>query len=160
MNTIEVWKIVVPDSFTKTRPSEKKLAAVRAHVEQYAALDKPVVLQGDLLIDGYVRYLVAKEYEMKRIPYIQTSDLKTMEDNKPPVYIIGRFETSGKEYVWKLPRKVKVDVGDRVLVDSKFQKKNRAVVTVVKVFSSTDKEMLRHKNVIKKLPKLKTGDNN
>lgn len=157
MNTIEIWKIVVPNSFAKTKPSEKKLNAVRKHVEKYAALDKPVVLQGDLLIDGYVRYLVAKEYEMKRIPYVQTSDLKTIDENKPPKYIIGRFETSMKEYVWKLPHKVNVEIGDRVLVDSRFNKKNRGVVTVVKVFTSTNKEMLRHKKVIKKLPK-KTGE--
>ena len=151
MNTVDIGDIIVPKKFSK--PREKKMNDVREHMEKYGTLDKPVVLQGDLLVDGYVRYLVAKEYGMKRVPCVQTSELNTVEENKPNTYIVGRFETSGKEYVWRLPRKISVEVGDSVLVDSRFAKKNRAVVTVTRVFHSDDKDMLRHKSVIKKLRK-------
>lgn len=159
MNTIAIGEIVVSKRFQRNKPREKKMEDVRAHVEKYGTLDKPIVLQGDLLVDGYARYLVAKEYEMKRVPCIQTSELNVVEEHKPTAYIVGRFETSGKEYTWKLPHKISVQVGDTVLVDSKFCKKNRGVVTVVRVFHSDDKDMLRHKSVIKKLHSTQgTGD--
>ena len=149
MMTVGIGDIIVPKSFGT--PRESKMNTVREHMEKYGTLDKPVVLQGDLLVDGYVRYLVAKEYGMKRVPCVQTSELNTVDDNKPNTYIIGRFKSSNKEYVWKLPNKISVEVGDCVLVDSRFAKKNRAVVTVVRVFHSDDKDMLHHKSVIKKL---------
>lgn len=160
MNTVAIGEIVVSNRFLKTKPREKKLNEIREHMEKYGTLDKPIILQGDLLVDGYARYFVAKEYGMKRVPCIQTSELNIVEDCKPIAYIVGRFETSGKEYVWKVPHKITVEVGDTVLVDSKFCKKNRGVVTVVRVFHSDDKDMLRHKSVIKKLKNdKKTGEN-
>jgi len=147
MTTININEIIVPKSFSK--PSEKKMDAVRRHMEKHGVLDQPVVLQGDLLVDGYVRYLVAKEYKMERIPFVQSSDLNNIE--KPTMFIVGKFKYCDKEYTWRVPSKIKIKVGDRALVDSKYGKNGHAVVTVLKVFESEDKDMMRHKPIIKKL---------
>ena len=147
MTTININEIIIPNSFTK--PNEKKMEVVRKHMEKHGCLDQPVVLHGDMLVDGYVRYLVAKEYEMERIPFIQSSDLNNID--KPTTFIVGKFKHCDKEYTWRVPNKIKIHVGDRALVDSKYGKNGRAVITVLKVFESEDKDMMRHKPIIKKL---------
>jgi hypothetical protein len=108
-------------------------------------LDRPVILKGDTLVDGYTRYIVAGEFGMEEIPCSQYS--KT-----PHTFIKAKFDGVDKEYVWRIPKNgTTVEVGDKVLVRTKYGKKKTAVVTVVEVFISDDVELMKHKKIIRKI---------
>ena len=154
MNTIMLSDIIVPKSFQQTKPSKQKLDKVRAYVAEHGKLDKPIVLEGQMLTDNYVRYLVAAEAGFEKVPYITTQEYREQKvENTPTTYIVGKFKNCEKEYTWKVTKNIPLEVGDRVLVRSKCKngKNGRGVVTVVQVFTSDSASMLRHKPVIKKL---------
>ena len=154
MNTIKLSDIIVPKSFECTKPNPTKLDSVRAYVKEHGKLDKPVVLDGNTLTDNYVRYLIAKECEFKKVPYITTQEYRDREidSNKPMTYIVGKFDNNDKEYIWKVIKNISLEIGDRVMVRSKGKDNHgTAVVTVTKVFTSDSDKMLRHKPVIKKV---------
>lgn len=154
MNTIMLSDIIVPKSFAKTQPSEQKMNSVRKYVEEHGKLDKPIVLDGKMLTDNYVRYLIAVEFGMEKIPCISTHEYREQKIvNTPTTYIVGKFKGNDKEYTWKLTKNIDINVGDMVLVRSKCKngKNGNKVVTVVQVFTSDSPRMLRHKPVVKKL---------
>ena len=155
MNTIRLSEIIVPESFKNSKPNEKKMDKVRAYVNEHEKLDKPIVLDGNMLTDNYVRYLVAVECGFKKVPYVTTQEYRDREvdPNKPMTYITGKFDGNEKEYIWKVTKDISLEVGDKVMVKSKGDHNNHgtAVVTVVNVFTSDSDKMLRHKPVIKKV---------
>lgn len=157
MNMIRISDISIPIEFSNSKPKERKLSKVRAYVEEHGELDKPVVLDNKILTDNYIRYLIAIEKGFEEIPYITTQEYQESILQKSTYYIIGKFRDSAKEYTWKNPKNIPINVGDRVLVKSKSVngKKNRGVVTVVKIFSSNNKRFLKHKPVIKNLNAIK-----
>lgn len=152
MKKIKTQAIIIPKSFLKTPPGQKKMDAVRSYVRENGKLDRPVVLAGKELVDNYVRYLVALEFGFDEIPYIPVSEYRKNEPDMIPTYIVGKFEGNDREYTWRVKKRMQVEVGDIVQVKSKCKDgSNTATVTVVKVFSSDDTKLLRHKPVIKKL---------
>ena len=155
MDAIRLSEIIVPESFKSSKPSKDKMNKVREYVKEYGKLDKPIVLDGNMLTDNYVRYLVAVELGFKEIPYITLQEHRDrkVDSNNLMTYIVGKFEGNDKEYIWKVTKDISLEVGDKVLVKSKCKngKDRVAVVTVVKVFTSDSDNMLRHKPVIKKL---------
>lgn len=151
---IALSEIIIPESFRKSKPSRQKLSKVRAYVTEHGELDKPIVLDGQIITDGYIRYLVAAEGGFEKIPYITTQEYREQKvENTPITYIIGKFKNCEKEYIWKVAKNISLEVGDKVLVKSKCKngKNDRKVVTVVRVFTSDSIDMLKHKPVIKKL---------
>ena len=159
MSTINLSDIIVTTQFRESQPKAEKLDKVRAYVEEHGVLDKPVVLDNRVLTDNYVRYLIAVEKGLSEIPYITTQEYRELSEQSQPIttYIIGKFHNNPKEYVWKNSKNIPVVVGDKVLVKSKLktQKKNTGIVTVVKVFASNNKHLLRHKPMIKNLSAMK-----
>lgn len=155
MNTIRLSDIIVPKSFEESKPSQKKLDVVKAYVNEHGKLDKPIVLDGNMLTDSYVRYLVAIECGFEKVPYITSQEYRDREikTDMPMTYIAGKFEGNEKEYFWKVTKDISIEVGDKVMVKSKRVNGNNgnAVVTVTRVFTSDSDKMLRHKPVIKKL---------
>lgn len=135
--------IIIPDEFTKTTPKNSKVERIREYFNVYNSIDEPITISsGNVLMDGYIRYLIAKENNIQSIPCI-ISD-KNLNLKKPMKYIAGSFD-NGLEYIWKIRNKLDVNVGDKVLVANK---NGSAVVTVVKVFYSNDRNKLRHKPVL------------
>ena len=154
MNTIMLSDIIVPKSFVNTHPSERKMNSVRNYVEKHGELDKPIVLDGKMLTDNYVRYLVAVELGMEKVPCISSYEYREQRIvSTPTTYVVGKFKGNDKEYTWKLTKNIDINVGDRVLVRSKCKngKNGNKAVTVVQVFTSDSPRMLRHKPVVKKL---------
>ena len=151
--SIRLSKIIVPESFKRSDPIEHKLNKVRDYVREHGKLDKPIVLDGNMLTDNYVRYLVAKEFGFDEVPCVSTKEYRDVKNTieMPATYIVGEFKDNPKEYIWRVPNGISVEVGDMVLVKSKFKDDNKAVVTVGRVFQSDDVDMLKHKTVIKKL---------
>lgn len=136
--------IIIPDEFTKTTPKNSKVERMRDYFNVYNTIDEPVTISSsNVLMDGYIRYLIAKEYNMQSIPCV-ISD-KNFKPKKPMKYIIGQFE-NGTKYYWKIRNKLDVQVGDKVLVANK---NGKAVVSVIDVFESDDKEMRKHKPALK-----------
>lgn len=146
--------VIIPKSFKQSKPSEHKFNKVVEYVTEHGELDKPIVLDGQMLTDNYVRYLVAVELGFEKVPYITTQEYREQRvENTPTTYIIGKFNNCDKEYTWKVTKNIPIVVGDKVLVKTKCKngKSGRGVVTVVQVFTSEKTSMLRHKPVIKKL---------
>ena len=160
MDFIKLSKIVIPKSFSNNKPQESKMENVRAYVRKHGELDKPIVLDGDMLVDNYIRYLVAKEIGFREVPYIGIKEYR--EQNQADgnsVYIVGKFSGSDKEYTWRLTKNIDVDIGDYVLVKSRCKDgSDVAAVLVVDVFASDDPHLLRHKPVIKKLKRKPKDD--
>lgn len=155
MKTIKVSSIKVPESFLKSNPKIEKIKKIKRYVAKNGELDKPVVLYDDNTItDNYIRYLVAVELGLEEIPFITTQEYKKECDKSNPIttYVVGMFYNCPKKYVWKNPKDIPVEIGDKVLVHSKdkFNKKNgRTVVTVTDVYKSNNPKLQKHKNIIK-----------
>lgn len=143
VTNVLISDIIIPDEFTKTTPKNSKVERIREYFNVYNTIDEPVTISsGNILMGGYIRYLIAKENNIQSIPCV-ISD-KNFTPKRPVKYIVGKFE-NGLEYIWKIRNKLDVNVGDKVLVANK---NGSAVVTVVKVFCSNDKDTLRHKPVL------------
>lgn len=142
--TIDVVKI--PKGFAKHPPNEKKLQKVRDYYLKYGDLDKPIVITNtNKLVDGYTRYLVAKEFGLISIPYI-------FEEESVRKFILGTFQGNNKRYIWRVPNNMNVVSGDQAVVVTRKPKHKKTVhdiVTVVGVFdtsSETMKELMKGSN--------------
>ena len=66
---ISIDDIIIPDYMAKTTPTEWKMQRVIDRLGDKQKLDKPITLDHDhYLVDGYTRYLVAKQFGMKYVP--------------------------------------------------------------------------------------------
>ena len=143
VTNVLISDIIIPDEFMDTTPKNSKVERIREYFNTYNTIDEPITISySNVLMDGYIRYLIAKENNMQSIPCI-ISD-KNFRPKRPCKYIVGKFD-NGSEYIWKIRNKLDVNVGDKVLVANK---NGRAVVSVVKVFYSNDRNKLRHKPVL------------
>ena len=62
MKWIAVSDIIISEAFAQTQPKQSKLNRIRDYYLKYGSIDKPIVVnRNNLLLDGYVRYLVLKE---------------------------------------------------------------------------------------------------
>ncbi len=150
MHTINISEIVIPDSLLNSSPRQKKIDYAMRYFKQHKELDKPVVIQDGVLVDNYIRYLVAKKVGLSEIPYLTKEEYDEKFSSEKPVttYITGKFEHCKKEYTWKITRDIHFEIGDKALVKSG---KKVAIVTVAKVFTSDNPALLRHKIVLKKV---------
>ncbi len=153
MKTIELSKIIVPESYMKSTPNPNKIRSALQYAKENRKLDKPIVLQGNMVVDNYIRYLVAKELNLREVPYVTSQEYREeLNKTQDMNYVVGEFYNCQKQYMWKNPKRLKVSVGDKVLVQSKdkFNKKSgTSVITVVKIFNSSNQKLLRHKNIIR-----------
>lgn len=153
MNTININEIIIPEEFINSCTNENKIQAAMEYYEKHNELDKPVVIKdikSKELVNNYVRYLVAKQKGLSEIPYLTEEEYEKIyhDINKECDYICGVFKNNQKEYVWKNPKGIDFEVGDKALVKSE---KSKAVVTVTKVFKTDNPTYLKHKKVFKKL---------
>lgn len=161
MDFIKLSKVIIPKSFSDSKPQEWKMENVRTYVKEHGELDKPIVLDGSMLVDGYIRYVIAKEFGFREVPYLTVREYREQNqiDDGATTYIVGKFNGSEKEYTWRLTKNVQIEVGDSVLVKSRCKDgSDVAAVTVVNVFTSDDPHMLRHKPIIKKLKRKAKDD--
>ena len=148
ITNVLISDIVIPDAFKNTAPNNIKMERIRQYVNVYNTVDEPVTISSsNVLTDGYIRYLIAKENNMQPIPCF-ISD-KNFKSKRPHKYIIGKFDND-LEYVWKICNNFDINVGDKVLVANR---NGSAIVSVVKIFNSNDRNKLRHKPVLKIIQK-------
>ena len=125
--TININDIKVPSHFAESVPSETKLNQARQYFIENGRLDKPIVITKDMeLVDGYIRYLVLKGYEIERTSYFEYYKKK-----QPAIitYIYGRHphQLTDKEYVWRVSKSEKwedfretVAVGEQIMCYTKY----------------------------------------
>lgn len=147
--------IKISEAFANSIPSEEKLNECRNNWNQWNRQDRYVVINPDnILIDGYIQYLILKENNIDEAE-IKISNRrkkrwyrKNMEDwnvphyrNEPTTYIYGVHPNSksGKEFVWRVPKTWSeagwedgLNIGDEILVTTKFGIKP-VVVTKIEI---------------------------
>ncbi len=151
-----ICDIIIPDTFTKAVPKDWKMDKVREFVATHGKLDKPVVVnRRGVLVDNYVRYLVAKECGFATVPCMTMGEynrLRIKSGERPIMsYVVAKFDGCPKEYIWKNDRDFDVAVGDKVLAVSKKKNGGNGVVTVtvVGLFQSNSPKFYKHKPITK-----------
>lgn len=61
--------ITIPQSFLETKPNAAKIKETIEYYKQHGQFDKPIVIRGEnnLLVDGYKRYVAAKEMNLTSV---------------------------------------------------------------------------------------------
>ena len=141
MRRMKLSDIKISDAFVNSIPSDEKLNECRNNWNQWNRQDRYIVVNPDnVLIDGYIQYLVLKENNVEEVEVkISTRRKKrwyrkNMEDwnvphyrNEATTYIYGVHPNSksGNEFVWRVPKSMtwfseNVQVGDSILCQTKF----------------------------------------
>lgn len=146
MKTIKLCDVQIREDFEQTKPSDKKIKKAEKYIRKFKRIDKPIILNNGVLVDGYSRYLAAINKYLYEVPCVELQEMN---------YIVGKFDNCDKEYVWKNDKNLDIKVGDKVFVKTQNIHKNKIVslyVTVVDTFQSDSLELYnKHKKVIKKL---------
>ena len=122
--------IKIQDNFKISIPSNRKLQKCREYFKKHGTIDREIVLnKNGYLIDGYIGYLVLLENGIEDVEVVYINENYV---NKT-VYVFGCHSGNNKEYVWRVPKKVKVDnivVGSNVLVRTRFGIKTITVTRI------------------------------
>ena len=155
MRRMKLSDIKISEVFANSIPSEEKLNECRNNWNQWNRQDRYIVVNSDnVLIDGYIMYLVLKENNVEEVEVkISTKRKKrwyrkNMEDwnvphyrNEATTYIYGVHPNSEnkKEFVWRVPKSWSelgwedgLNIGDEILVTTKFGIKP-VVVTKIEI---------------------------
>jgi len=147
---VNLNNVIIHPAFERRYPSSAKMSACRKFFEEHGYIDREIVISPDnILIDGYVGYLVLLENGItqhavkvsKEIPdwlKMRKSKEKTDENNKyrheETVYVYGTHSGNTKEYVWRIAENTKnagkIAVGSSVIVRTR---KGECMVTVTKI---------------------------
>ncbi len=133
--------IKIKESFAITTPKEEKMEECRNHWNTYQRQDRYIVVDhNNVLIDGYIQYLVLKENCVEEAD-IKISNKhkkrwyrKNIKDwtaphyrNEETTYVYGVHQNSNctKEFMWRVPKSwtwfaENVQIGDSILCRTKF----------------------------------------
>ena len=174
MRRMKLSDIKISEAFANSIPKDEKMQECRTNWKKWNRQDRFVVVDHDnVLIDGYIMYLVLKENNVDNVQ-IKISDRrkkrwyrKNVEDwtvphykNEPTVYIYGIHPNSksGKEFMWRVPKSWSefgwedgLNIGDEILVSTKFGIKP-IVVTKIKISDKCPVD-IPVKRVVKRLSK-------
>ncbi len=125
--TIKLSDIKISDAFARTHVSERKLQKCRDYFNVFEKADRDIVLSSkDILIDGYIMYLVYKENNIEEVEV----KIKSTYRDYPTTYIYGKHVNgSNKVYVWRIPHDRKynwdkfvtlIEPGDIILCRTKY----------------------------------------
>lgn len=119
---IDIDTIRISNAFQRTHPSDVKLKECSDYWNKYHKQSKMIVLsKNNVLVDGYIQYLILKEKGVK-IAEVEQSEYQ----KEWTTYIYGIHQNgNGKEYVWKVPKFWKgwendLLPGDSILVKTKY----------------------------------------
>ena len=135
--------IKISEAFANSIPSEKKLNECRNNWNHWKRQDRYIVVNPDnILIDGYIMYLVLKENNVEVVEIKISNRRKkhwyrrNVEDRNVPyyrneattyVYGVHPNSKSGKEFAWRVPKSWSelewedgLNIGDEILVTTKF----------------------------------------
>lgn len=152
MKKMKLSEIKISEAFTVSIPSEDKMNECRNNWNQWNRQDRYIVVNPDnILIDGYIQYLVLKENNVEEAEIkISTRRKKrwyrknveedwniTNYRNETTAYIYGIHsrDKEKKEYVWRVPKSKKgfengLLPGDSILVSTKYGIKSIIVTKI------------------------------
>ena len=132
---MKISDIKIQENFKTTTPSSRKLRECREYFKKHGIIDREIVVnKNGYLLDGYIGYLVLKENGVKDVEVVFTNKNHA---NKT-IYVFGCHRDNGKEYVWRMPKKVKADnivVGSNILVQTRFGIKSVTVTRIESLYS-------------------------
>lgn len=150
---LNIDDIKIMKSYEKHSPSKEKMDHYRYLYALCHTQVKPVTLtRNNVLVDGYIQYLIAKENGMSEIEC----------EYRKETYIYGTHDGNPKkEYIWKIPSgkkwytyKQSLKIGDRIFVHSQ-QAVVPVTVTRIQELSqspvNTRVKRVANQRVIKKL---------
>lgn len=125
--TMKLSDIKISDAFARTHVSERKLQKCRNYFDVFGKADRDIVLSSNnILIDGYIMYLVYKENNIAEVEV----KVKSTYRDYPTTYIYGKHVNgSNKVYVWRIPHDRKynwdkfvtaIEPGDIILCRTKY----------------------------------------
>ena len=153
LDLLPLSEIKIQKAFEATPPKESKLNKVREFLKANSVLDEPIVITPDkTLLDGYTRYLVAKEANLLFVP------VQVVENDCTFEYIDGYIvKSNGKINRKKLYRFINrkhlpIKKGDMVIVKSTGFNGKKVFLRLIaeKIIVSNQYEY--HKPVIGVLP--------
>lgn len=127
MKKIRISDIIITEAFTNSNPSEEKFRKYRREFAKIGKQSKLLVVNKyNVLMDGYIQYLILKENGIEEAEYIRTNrkNVKNYR-NEMTTYIYGKHENSScdKEFVWRVPKKwndFNANIGDKIFCYTKF----------------------------------------
>lgn len=147
---IDIDTIRISNAFQRTHPSDVKLKECSDYWNKYHKQSKMIVLsKNNVLVDGYIQYLILKENNEK-IAEVEQSEYQ----KEWTTYIYGIHQNgNGKEYVWKVPKFWKgwendLLPGDSILVKTKYGVR-KIIVTKIEWLDKSPVEK-KVRNVYKK----------
>ena len=147
---IDIDTIRISNAFQRTHPSDVKLKECSDYWNKYHKQSKMIVLsKNNVLVDGYIQYLILKEKGVK-IAEVEQSEYQ----KEWTTYIYGIHQNgNGKEYVWKVPKFWKgwendLLPGDSILVKTKYGVR-KIIVTKIEWLDKSPVEK-KVRNVYKK----------
>jgi hypothetical protein len=77
-------QIVVTEEFLNSHPSVEKTKLALNHVKRTGYLDEPIMINQDtkVLLDGYTRYIAAKDMKMNLVPIVYENQVKNRKKHK------------------------------------------------------------------------------
>lgn len=128
---IELKDIKIKKQFAQTTPSAKKMKAAERYFRWHRRIDKNIVLNSNnVLVDGYIRYLVLVNHGKKKTRQYQKEVKKPIKQT----YVYGKHSDNGKEFVWRLTKNTKN--ADNLLVGCKAKVRTKwgiKPITVTKI---------------------------
>lgn len=139
MKNMKLDAIKIRDSFANSKPNKSRMKRKR-YLYKYYGIYKSIVVDGnDVLIDGYMTYLILKEFGVKSTKVVNLGEkyyTSKFFKEKEIYYLYGIHSGNDKEYVWVIPEN-KVDKiigqvlpGDQVIVNTMYGKET---VTVTRI---------------------------
>ena len=174
MRRMKLSDIKINEAFTNSIPSEEKMNECRNNWNLWNRQDRYIVVNPDnVLIDGYIMYIVLKENGIEEAE-VKTSTKrkkrwyrKNVKDwniphyrNETTTYVYGvhPYSENKKEFVWRVPKSWSelgwedgLNISDEILVDTKFGIKP-VVVTKIEI-SDKCPVNIPVKRVVKRLNK-------
>ena len=131
MKKIKLDYIIIPKVFLESKPSEMKIEKCRNKWKKYNKQPKLLIIDEDnVLVDGYIQYLVLKELGHEEGNYIikhESKKEKSSYRNIPTTYIYGKHPNSKdtKIYMWRVPKNWtnwadNIQIGDTIICSTKF----------------------------------------
>ena len=130
MKKIKLDYIIIPKVFLESKPSEMKIEKCRNKWRKYNKQPKLLIIDEDnVLVDGYIQYLVLKEFGHEEGNYIlkhESKKEKSSYRNIPTTYIYGTHPNSKdtKTYIWRVPKNWtnwadNIQIGDTIICSTK-----------------------------------------
>lgn len=142
---VDISDIFISEAFRKSPPRQEKIDKNIAYYKEHSTIDEPLkLLQDNRLVDGYARYVAAKECGAASLPCIILQPFR---------FIKGYHVQGEKIYTWKF-KGMDIKEGDVVLVECMIQGRiKHKPITVTEVYDSHEEDIFKIRNVVRVLQK-------